>query len=412
VPIHSARVRPFGAERPLMFAYYGTRGALPKLTLDLAREASGRWNNACTFSLATSNELYDEFSFMQDNLFAVNTFASPQQWQSIACVQRVKSLCADLSERVANDKTRAIVSLMPHVWSPFLLPCIRRAGINLVSIIHDADPHPGDRHRWLHRWLLREAAAADQVITLSRAVSRRLIARGIPEEKISVLFHPDLDYGHFGSRENPHEPLRVLFLGRILPYKGLALFVDALDCLRASGMPVKAGVFGQGKIKDGLRLRLSALEAEVENRWLTHQEFAAVLSRYDLVVAAHTEASQSGVIAAAFGAGLPVVTTPVGGLVEQVTHGVTGMIAASASAHAIADAVRTIAQDMSLLGRLRHGVRATHPERSTARFFDELCDIALRPVPPRHSEAHVQYAPMLSGRKEMAGLQTFLHPSF
>ena len=105
MPIHSARVRPFAAERPLMFAYYGTRGALPKLTLDLAREASGRWNNACTFSLATSNELYDEFSFMQDNLFAVNTFASPQQWQSIACVQRVKSLCADLSERVANDKT-------------------------------------------------------------------------------------------------------------------------------------------------------------------------------------------------------------------------------------------------------------------------------------------------------------------
>ena len=137
-----------------------------------------------------------------------------------------------------------------------------------------------------------------------------------------------------------------------------------------------------------------------------------MLSRYDLVVAAHTEASQSGVIAAAFGAGLPVVTTPVGGLVEQVTHGVTGMIAASASARAIADAVRTIAQDMSLLGRLRHGVHATHPERSTARFFDELCDIALRPVPPRRSEAHVQYAPMLSGRKEMAGLQTFLHPSF
>ena len=115
MPIHSARVRPFGAERPLMFAYYGTRGALPKLTLDLAREASGRWNNACTFSLATSNELYDEFSFMQDNLFAVNTFASPQQWQSITCVQRVKSFCADLSERVANDKTRAIVSLMEEL---------------------------------------------------------------------------------------------------------------------------------------------------------------------------------------------------------------------------------------------------------------------------------------------------------
>jgi hypothetical protein len=192
--------------------------------LDLAREASGRPNNACSFSLATSNELYDEFSFMQDNLFAVNTFASPQQWHSIACVQRVKSLCADLSERVANDKTRAIVSLMPHVWSPFLLPCIRRAGINLVSIIHDADPHPGDRHRWVHRWLLREAAAADQVITLSRAVSRRLIARGIPEEKISA-FHPDLDYGHFGSRE-----IRMNFCVCVsYTSQRVGFFVDALD---------------------------------------------------------------------------------------------------------------------------------------------------------------------------------------
>src|SRR5262249_22001026 len=148
-------VRPFGSERPLMFAYFGTRGALPKLTLDLAREASGRSDPPCTFSLATTNELYSEFSFMRDDLFAVNTFTTSRGWQSIGCIQHVKSLCADLSDRVASDKTRAIVSLMPHVWSPFLLPTIRRAGINLVTIIHDADPHPGDTYRWAHRWLLR-----------------------------------------------------------------------------------------------------------------------------------------------------------------------------------------------------------------------------------------------------------------
>jgi glycosyltransferase involved in cell wall biosynthesis len=360
--------------------------------------------------LATTNELYSEFSFMQDDLFAVNTFAPSRRWQSICCIQHVKSLCAGLSERVANDKTRAIVSLMPHVWSPFLVPTIRRAGINLVTLIHDADPHPGDRYRWAHCWLLREAATADQVITLSRAVSHRLIARGIPEEKISVLFHPDLDYGRFRRSENSHEPLRVLFLGRILPYKGLTLFVDALDWLRAHRVTVKAGVFGQGKIAASLRMRLSALDAEVENRWLSHQEFAAVLSRYDLVVAAHTEASQSGVIAAAFGAGLPVVTTPVGGLVEQVTHGVTGIVAASASARAIAVAIRTIVENGGLLERLRHGVRASRAERSIGRFFEEVCDIALRRLSPRPAEAPVYYSPVLGGGKERAGLQTFLHP--
>lgn len=123
--------------------------------------------------------------------------------------------------------------------------------------------------------------------------------------------------------------------------------------------------------------RLLGLGSKIENRWLQHREFKSILPRYDVVAVSHIEASQSGVVAAAFGAGLPVVATPVGGLVEQVTTGVTGIIAESVSASALATALRTLVDDRSLLARFRRGIASRRAERSMERFYDKVCEIAL-----------------------------------
>jgi hypothetical protein len=55
--------------------------------------------------------------------------------------------------------------------------------------------------------------------------------------------------------------------------------------------------------------RLEGIKAEVINRWLDEDEIATILGRHDVLVAFHIEASQSGVVAAALGAGLPVDVT-------------------------------------------------------------------------------------------------------
>jgi glycosyltransferase involved in cell wall biosynthesis len=268
---------------------------------------------------------------------------------------------------------------MSHIWSPLAVPVIRRAGVRHVVIVHDADRHPGDRSGLVIDWVMREAARADHVVTLTEAVARRLtIARGIPERKITVLFHPDLTYGSAKSFDTSASgPLRVLFFGRILPYKGLDLLVAAIERLRHEGLAVEFGVFGRGEITPDISARLSALGAEVENRWLHHNEFESILSRYELVVAPHIEASQSGVIAAAFGSCLPVVATPVGGLIEQVTPDVTGVIADSVSVDGLSNAIRKVAKDRAFLARLQRGVAATRGQRSMERFFDRIAEIAL-----------------------------------
>jgi hypothetical protein len=67
---------------------------------------------------------------------------------------------------------------------------------------------------------------------------------------------------------------------------------------------VEVGVFGEGTLGASTKW-LSAMGAEVINRWLTENEIAAILPRYHALVLSYTEASQSAVVAAAFGAGLP-----------------------------------------------------------------------------------------------------------
>jgi hypothetical protein len=83
--------------------------------------------------------------------------------------------------------------------------------------------------------------------------------------------------------------------------------------LRAEGVPVSVGVFGEGALVESAA-RLDAMGAEVVNRWLTEPEIGTILQRYQALVLSHIEASQSDVAATAFGAGLPVIATPDGPL--------------------------------------------------------------------------------------------------
>lgn len=378
----SKSFRSVAGERPLMFGYWGRIGSISKWMLDLAAVTQSFGGDCASFSYSNSNELEAGFRSLGDASFAVPTFNRGAQ--AFYSFRSMAALRSALAGRLKRDRTRVFVSLMSHVWSPLVVPLIRQAEAKYIVVVHDAAPHPGDRSGIATRWLLREAAMADHVITLSRFVANGLVRdHGFPESRISVLFHPDLDYR--ASRRvapDPARPLRVLFAGRILAYKGVDLLVAAAELLRRRGIRVDLGIYGRGEIPASLRRRLSALDAQLVNRWLSHEELAQTLCDHDIVVAPHLEASQSGVIAAAFGAGVPVIATPVGGLVEQVVDGVTGLICGAATPDAIADSIGRLAEDRALLTRLTAAVAATRSQRSMRRFFDEICRIALEDASP------------------------------
>ena len=113
------------------------------------------------------------------------------------------------------------------------------------------------------------------------------------------------------------------------------------------------------------------------NRWLGADEIAAALQRYDAVVLSYIEASQSGVAAAAYGSGMPVIATPVGGLSEQVQEGVTGVMAARVDARALAEAAKRLFEP-TFYGAVCAGIRQASQERSMAKFVREIVALGLR----------------------------------
>jgi glycosyltransferase involved in cell wall biosynthesis len=215
------------------------------------------------------------------------------------------------------------------------------------------------------------------VVTLSRTVADRLVGAGrVPAARIMPLFHPDLHYESPSSvrQRMAGDPLRLLFFGRILKYKGLPLLIDAVEKLRAEGVSIQLGVAGAGNIRHE-RSRLEALRAEIINRWIADREIGPLLARYDAVALSHIEASQSGVAAMAFGHRMPVVAPPVGGLVEQVEDGRTGILAQRPSGASLADAIRRLALDTNLYNSMSHNLATTADGRSMRRFVAQLADV-------------------------------------
>ena len=232
----------------------------------------------------------------------------------------------------------------------------------------------GDRTALVTPWLLREARLADRVITLSKTVADDLVAeRGVKRESIATLFHPDF---HLQAQAKPRErqagePLRLLFLGRIMTYKGLDMLVEAVAHARAQGAAVELGVAGSGDISS-VRDQLDALGAEVCNRWLSDADIDDFLHRYDAMACSHIEASQSGIASAAFGSLMPVIAMPVGGIAEQVVDGETGVLAADISAAGFSDAIARLAADPALYNRISKHLLESAAKRSPARFLSDV----------------------------------------
>ena len=361
----------------VMFLYWGRRG-LTQFSLETAHAALADKRIAATISVSRQNESFARFEELGPAIFPVDTFAD--DFGALTQAWRLPLLRQQLLSRLCQDRTQAVIDLMPHVWSSFMIPAIRRTGARYVAIVHDAEVHPGDyRTGWAKRFLNRSIPQADIVLTLSEAVAAQLRATGrVRQQKLVSLLHPDLRYGRTQPNRQSQldAPLKLLFFGRIMAYKGLPLFLDAVEILRAEGLPIEIGIFGEGALGASAK-RLSAMGAEVVNRWLTETEIEAILNRFHAIVLSHIEASQSGVASTALGAGLPVIATPVGGLVEQITDGKTGVLAQSTDAHALAAAIKRLLLNPVLYRAICQNIVESGRQRSMARFVETCVSHAI-----------------------------------
>ncbi len=367
------------ASRKILFLYWGRRG-ITRLTRDILDAFERRADVPTMLSLSRQNPDSGSFADLGRRLVLVDTFATGL---GAACLWRVLAIRSRIAEIVRTESVTDVVTLMPHVWSSLVSGAARAAGARYHTILHDAAPHPGDMTGLVLSLLLRDAKGADTVFALSSSVAEDIRRMGhVRDQRLALLFHPATGEA---IRTLPApasgEPWRFLFLGRIMAYKGLDLFVDMAERLRQEGRHVMVSVMGEGAL-GAAEAPLRQMGATIVNRWLDETEIASALGSHHAVVLSHIEASQSGVAATALGAGIPVLATPVGALREQVRHGETGLLATSVSAVALADAARLLMDTPGLHARLSEGAFVVRLGLSADAFVGALL-AALPPLDQR-----------------------------
>lgn len=338
--------------RRILLWHWGRLGGGPRYTLELAAALAARPDVEVHLTYSRQAELAPDLAGLGLPGFAVDTYRSFSEflWAS----RRLPALRRRFAAYVRDHGIDTVVTTMPHLWDVAVVPVIRPAGARYLLTLHDAKLHPGEESRLRHWAMGQQVRAADSIVVLSRHVQDQLTTcYGYPPEHTRVIPLGAFVFTSQPPRRYPEgRPFRLLFFGRILPYKGLDLLLEAYGQLRRRyGGRVTLSIAGSGDLAP-YAAALAGLEGvAVHNGWIAEEEVGRYLEPADLMVLPYREASQSGVATTAYGAGLPVVATPVGGLAEQVVEGETGLVARAITAGALADCLAVFLDDPAFYER-------------------------------------------------------------
>ena len=143
----------------------------------------------------------------------------------------------------------------------------------------------------------------------------------------------------------------MLFFGRIEPYKGLALLLQAMPGVFEKFPDWRLVVAGSGDITAYAEL-LNHPQIEVINSYLSDAAIADLMQRSRFLVLPYIEATQSGVIPIAYAFARPVIATDVGSLRDMLLNGETGLLIPPNDVRALTDAIQALAADLSLCERM------------------------------------------------------------
>lgn len=272
-------------------------------------------------------------------------------WHAVSGIPRVSSVLRELQPDVVHLGG-------PHLWNPLLLRTLRRAGIPTVHTLHDLHPHAGAAYgRLLYGWNAWVKREADHLLVHGERWREEIGGEAITCTLLTHLF-----VGHQAEQALREEALQLryepwaLFVGRLLPYKGLEVLIEAAR--RLEGDPAVGMVIGgPGRLE---RLVPDPLPANVEvrNGLVGDGEVVELFRRCGVVVLPYIEASQSALVAAAYRFCKPVIVTRTGALPEYVVEGETGWVVPPGDAGALAEALGSALGDPARLARAGQAGRA------------------------------------------------------
>ncbi|MFH1778186.1 MAG: lipopolysaccharide heptosyltransferase II [Candidatus Omnitrophota bacterium] len=203
-----------------------------------------------------------------------------------------------------------------------------------------------------------------KVIVISNAVGRHMIDNfHVPTERI-CLIHRGVDLKKFRPQEKKSPKFTIGIIARLTPIKGHIYFIRALPGLVKEIANLRVLIVGGGsdkkrsyrkKIWDLVKELNVAEYVEFQD---TQDDIENIISALDvLVLPTITPEAFGRVLIEAGACGVCVIATKVGGVVDIVADGKTGLLVPPADHDAITRAVLRLYRDHNLCRKLRENAR-------------------------------------------------------
>lgn len=313
----------------ISLVFLGTTGAGPVYSLEMAKALYE--SRKCHLQVIISQNVLniaqwiDYFSKCNDidfhiiNTYKHNTFSV---LKTLFFDIRKKQYLVKLIEDFNSDILYLPFGLM---WSNYVYRRLHKK-TRIIITLHD--PHPHDSMFGAFKWFLFRLLTnrgQDRLVDDIVILNRKDIDYVKNKYKKNICVIPHASFSYYVKEDCDYSIKNMIgFFGRIEPYKGLDLLIEAFE--QQNNKELKLLIAGRGSIDSTLKSRIDAnVNIEFINRYIEDDEFQSLINRIDFVVLPYKRASQSGVIPMSFAFGKTVISTRVGALEEQIPNG-TGIL--------------------------------------------------------------------------------------
>jgi glycosyltransferase involved in cell wall biosynthesis len=212
-----------------------------------------------------------------------------------------------------------------------------------VMTVHDLLPHDRGTRKNKLLYGISYRLAHKLVVHTQKARSDLVAMHGVRADRVLVMEHGlEPLRGWSVPATRVEGPVRILFFGKVLRYKGLDILFDALAKVSWPFEVTIAGVCRDGVLTAELEERIAAHPGHENIRWLNRfieeDELAPLFEKADVLVLPYRHIDQSGVFFQALRFGVPIVATRVGSFAEYLSSDI-GELASAITAEAFGAAL-------------------------------------------------------------------------
>ncbi len=206
-------------------------------------------------------------------------------------------------------------------------------------------------------------ACAHRIVTNAQAGAARLRAEGVSSGRIVVIPN-GIDLTRVVPAQPGRPRRRVAMVANLRPEKGHDVLIDAAVHVLARVPDAQFDLIGDGSER-------ARLEQRARERGVAHaftfaghcEDVPSRLANADVFVLPSRSEAFPNAVLEAMAAGLPVIASAVGGILEVVEDGHTGLLTAPADVAGLADRICRVLEDDVLAGRVAAAGRARVHER-------------------------------------------------